>query len=373
MNKDINKLLKDNLLFKDPSKLRKIVYYNLEIIIKEIYKINKTYIEENTNNILNIYPETEVFNTWFVSFLIDNKYNPDILLSYLSNNPHIKVSNYYLSLLILSGKYIKDSSVSIYLPYLTKDNPKLLATKQSFLKEKIDTRVIDKVINENIDLLATEMIISINSVAKDSSNSVKNLYLKELPFIKQLIKELTKSTQINLSDIIPLTKGANNVPYKIGDKVLKIGSSRRTFNINDNKRFLKPLYRKDIKLDDKNILYLEITQYVDTNNITNEDVYQIYQELREQNIYWLDPKPENLGRLTKENRIYYPGITSVDILSTGYKTKDDTILPPGELIILDNDYIFTEEELIKLNLLKVIKNNKYERRYQENKKNKVIK
>lgn len=373
MNKDINKLLKDNLLFKNPSKLRKIVYYDLETVIKEIYKINKTYIEENTNNILNIYPEIEVFNTWFVSFLIDNKYNPDILLSYLSNNPHIKVSNYYLSLLILSGKYIKDSSVSIYLPYLIKDNPKLLTAKQSFLKEKIDTRVIDKVINENIDLLVAEMIISVNSVAKDSSNSVKKLYLKELPFIKQLIKELTKSTQINLSDIIPLTKGANNVPYKIGDKVLKIGCSRRTFNINDNKRFLKPLYRKDIKLDDKNILYLEITQYVDTNNITNEDVYQIYQELREQNIYWLDPKPENLGRLTKENRIYYPGITSVDILSTGYKTKDDTILPPGELIILDNDYIFTEEELIKLNLLKVIKNNKYERRYQESKKNKVIK
>lgn len=30
-------------------------------------------------------------------------------------------------------------------------------------------------------------------------------------------------------------------------------------------------------------------------------------------------------------------------------------------------------KLIKLNLLKVIKNNKYERRYQESKKNKVIK
>ena len=36
-------------------------------------------------------------------------------------------------------------------------------------------------------------------------------------------------------------------------------------------------------------------------------------------------------------------------------------------------HFFTEEELIKLNLLKVIKNNKYERRYQESKKNKVIK
>lgn len=364
MAKNLNSLIKDNLLFKDPTKLREVVYYDLETIIKEIYKTNKEYIEKNINNILNIYPNLETFNTWFISFLINNNYNPRILLSYINNNPHIQVSSYYLSILILSNKYLKISEVSKYISLVTNTNPHLLTTKKQFKKEHIDTLVIDKVINENIDIIAKELLTN--------NKNISDTY-QYLSFIKELIKELIQEEKVKLSDIIPLTKGSSCYPYKIGDKVLKIGTQRKTFYISDNSRFLKPLYRKDLELPDNNKLYIEITEYVDTSNITKEDVFKIYQELRDENLFWLDPKPENLGRLLKDNKVYFNDIQKVDINSTSYKTQTNTILPAGELVLLDNEYIYTESEIIKLNLLSVIKNNKYERKYQEQKKNKVTK
>ena len=61
--------------------------------------------------------------------------------------------------------------------------------------------------------------------------------------------------------------------------MLKIGRRREVFTKKNNKRFLQPLYREEIlDKDELNFLFcIEITERVDTTNITKEDEYLILQ------------------------------------------------------------------------------------------------
>ena len=114
----------------------------------------------------------------------------------------------------------------------------------------------------------------------------------------------------------------------------------------NNKRFLKPLYRSEILDNDKKsfLFCIEITEYVDTSNITKDDVYMIYKELREKGLVWSDCKESNLGRLIKDNRVYFNDIDYVSKKATGYDCDNSEVLKKGDLVIVDTDFIYDEEE-----------------------------
>ena len=109
---------------------------------------------------------------------------------------------------------------------------------------------------------------------------------------------------------------------------------------------------------------MEINEEVDTKNITDADVYYVYKELRKQRLVWTDPKKENLGRLIKDNKIYFDGVDKVDKNSTGFLTDSDYSLKAGDLVIIDTDFIYDEDDLDYLNHVTFLWP-RFEQRYQD--------
>ena len=125
--------------------------------------------------------------------------------------------------------------------------------------------------------------------------------MKDLEIIEQIINELLKHEGKQKEDIIKIAEGGYSSVYKIGSKIIKIGEEPQTYKLpKDSKRFLRPLIRRKIETKGK-MINIEITEAVDTEGITDEDVYKIYKELREEGIIWTDAKKENLGKLRYDN------------------------------------------------------------------------
>ena len=104
--------------------------------------------------------------------------------------------------------------------------------------------------------------------------------------------------------------------------------------------------------------------------------YLIYKELRDDGIIWLDAKKENLGRLEKDNISHFSKPLYVKNETVGYISetlKQDTPLQKGELVIIDTDFLFREEDF-NPNILDRRANTSFyrifEQRYQEEKKQK---
>lgn len=206
--------------------------------------------------------------------------------------------------------------------------------------------MINKRIRNNNKLVSEEIIST--AVSRDLKDDIIN---KSISIITD---ELKNNENVNYEDICILSKnGAYSTAYQIGDKVLKIGKRREVFVKQNNKRFLQPLYREEI-FDKDNVGYLfwiEINELVDTKNITKEDVYLVYKELRDCGLVWTDCKEENIGRLLKDNKVYFKGIDRVDKNAVGYNNDNEEILKKGDLVIIDNDYIYDEEDYFKNNYL----------------------
>ena len=52
-------------------------------------------------------------------------------------------------------------------------------------------------------------------------------------------------------------------------------------------------------------IFFEVIEKVDTNinDITKEEIYKLYKNIREIGLIWTDVKIDNVGRLIKDNKI----------------------------------------------------------------------
>lgn len=340
-------LIVDNDLFfaNEKTIFRKLNISGLFECLELMYNFNNDYVKSHFTNIFN-YGNSLLFYKKCLDFLMNHGINANDIIAFLDNND-ISINYNYFALAMLE----KTHNVSLIMnniDYFLINNHKLLEFKKilvSFDYKLKYNEEINDYIDTNPDLIIREIaifndIISVDVIEKEKYTS----------FLKQLIEEILQNEKLNYHDIEYLDSGYYSKVYKIGDKVLKIGNERKKFNIPFNKRFLKPLYRQNISsLDGKKTLFcIEITECVDTNDITDDDVYKVYKELRDEGLIWTDCKRSNLGRLKKDNKIYFDGITSVSKNSTGYLDDNDEILKKGELVIIDNDYIFPETEFFDL-------------------------
>lgn len=340
-------LIVDNDLFfaNEKTIFRKLNISGLFECLELMYNFNNGYVKSHLTNIFN-YGNSLLFYKKCLDFLMNNGVNANSIINLLdANNVAVDYNNFTVAIL---EKTHNASLIMNNIDYFLLNNSKLLEFKKilvSFDYKLKYNEEINDYIDTNPDLIIREIaifndIISVDVIEKEKYTS----------FLKQLIEEILQNEKLNYHDIEYLDSGYYSKVYKIGDKVLKIGNERKKFNIPFNKRFLKPLYRQNISsLDGKKTLFcIEITECVDTNDITDDDVYKVYKELRDEGLIWTDCKRSNLGRLKKDNKIYFDGITSVSKNSTGYLDDNDEILKKGELVIIDNDYIFPETEFFDL-------------------------
>lgn len=173
-----------------------------------------------------------------------------------------------------------------------------------------------------------------------------------------MIREVYDKEGIRPSDITILGEGVYSKAFSVGSKVIKIGGEAETYRIPKNSaRFLQPLVRYEAF----GLGRIEISEKVEMDpNITDEELYEIYKELRDEGMIWGDAKWDNVGRLLKDNSIHLENFVhanaddiekrQVDIEpygpNLGFKSDESPsrVLKAGELVIIDVDFIYDENE-----------------------------
>ncbi len=326
-----------------------LFYSNLDLLVNK-YKKNIFKIINKISEVDNSYINKKVLT--LMPYYLDGKLNSDYIFiirkidlndvfKYIIDNKLIfKTNNFIKDIINSKGK---NQTIIDNLDYIINNSVKILELK-NILKEYNVTdnfiKKLDCVIDTNPDKIILELVSINNLTLKDLEQE------KILDTLRIILKELKNYFSLDYHDIKYLGRGGFSNVILIGDKVLKVGKKRKCFFIKDNKRFLKPIYRQEIKCinNDSVLICIEITQQVDTINIDGFDLFNIYKELRDQHLIWTDCRLDNIGRLLHDNKIYYNDINKTNINATGYSSCQDEILKKGDIVIIDNDFIYTEKE-----------------------------
>lgn len=344
-------------------------------MFKIIYKkdLTKTFFNKKILARIDYNETTQFLYDYIFAFLINVNHNSDELeeiFEYLIKNKTSFLTSKFINCLFQSNyKYIVENNFYCILnSYNDVFELKEIIRQDDQLLNKFNCYVNNNPNKLIYNIIKYGFILDLEEINKE----------KIFDTIKTIIYELLSNEEKQYSDIEYLGQGGTSFVVSIGDKVLKLGQQRKYFKIDNNKRFLKPLLRTEIKkVDSEEILgCVEITERVDTNNITEKDVYELYKELRTEGYYWGDCKVQNVGRLIKRNQIYFSDLNPT-MGAVNYKNYCSEELQAGELVILDNDYIISENEFSKLDesrkkeILEMI--DIYEKSYQEELKEKAVK
>jgi hypothetical protein len=263
-------------------------------------------------------------------------------------------------------EYIEDLIKSNEIDYICDNMEEIVDFSDIRLLIKLDLLKKLKEVNSNkfneIQYSIICKIIGIKPQLLDS-NTLRGLTI--------IVNEVAQNENVDISKLEYIGKGSLADVYKLGNKVIKFGENRLTDKIPYHKRILQPLVRRRVYHGYKD-LYVEIAEYIKTDNeITDEDAYAIYKELREDGIIWLDAKRENLGRLEKDNIAHFNEQICVKNETVGYipeTIKKEEPLHKGDLVILDTDLLFRaqnfDERLLNSNINKEFYQ-LCEQRYQE--------
>ena len=240
----------------------------------------------------------------------------------------------------------------------------LLKYEDDFLKTLINNNELDYLIKSIKDIVRYHKLNDIVlAYIKQNIDSIPNTILEEIILV--IIKSLTESASIysnynieplrnlllkaaneqelSILDLKYVGAGGFTKVYRLGEKAIKIGYTRRCTSIPDNRRLLIPDFKGYIEKE-----YVEVTDYLETTkDISEEEAYQVYKELRDMGIVWIDPYEHNLARVTeivlnniKERR--KKGNIKGVIPNDNSSFWDE--LKVGDLVIIDLDHMFYENE-----------------------------
>ena len=170
-------------------------------------------------------------------------------------------------------------------------------------------------------------------------------------------------------DIEYVGSGFTCITFRVGDNIIKLGKS----NYENSPKKLEsqyqvPIYvRGSYEIGNKAYLRVEIAPYVDTNNITYEDAYKAYSNIRNLGYIWNDPKEENIGRIIN--------VDGCKIGGKKYVPKQQ--YKKGDLVLIDLDdiaYVGEETSDTVLEEIALMSYNsnvyKFETRYMEERRRK---
>lgn len=218
---------------------------------------------------------------------------------------------------------------------------------------------------DNIYLPAIEKLETKNENGMDYSIVLDQINVTCSEIIKhgrtadyeKLVKFINQASNDNTFKVCGL--GSYNIIMQVGDKILKVGGKesdrkdRDSFKIPYHPRILLPTIRKkDGVADPDHPLVVGLYETVDVDSeITDEEVLEVYKELREAGIRWIDVKKENLGRLKKDNLQYEFGsnmpapLEYLGFEDIGIERKT---LKAGDIVIIDVDELYTDGKADKM-------------------------
>lgn len=252
----------------------------------------------------------------FLKLLVENRRNiPYLTIEYKGNNKQIIYDNLAL--------FIENAQNLYALMNFVKDNPTAVSQVKAYIDNN-EEKAINSIFCET-----------------DRLGKIKDPTLKGV--IRLLVLDVMKNENVKFSDITYNGGGFSRVLF-IGDKVLKLGN-RVTKKISNNPYIISPLLRQELNINNEKC-FVEVTERVDTSiKPSMDELYQLFKNLRDLGLKWTDIKAANVGRLKRENVIHWKGPLepTEEVLGLDPK-RGTTILGKGDLVILDADFIYDEND-----------------------------
>lgn len=253
----------------------------------------------------------------------------------------------------------------------------------------MDTKVRTKDKNTKEDNSLSEQVKKIYQEFNDnrikingSDEKVKEDRELILNMIMTLFKEICENENVKMEDIHQIGAGGFVNVFKVGDKVVKIGM-RYTKTYPNNPYVISPLLRNILatsKGKKREGIWVEVIEYADVldeTTVTEEELYELYSKMRDIGLEWLDIDPDNVGRLRKDNIIHWNDSLEPNdsALNLSPKVGNDIILKKGDLVIIDDDFIYEEgkvpiEQFNNFNFIDTWK--EFSKRYNEEHKDKCL-
>ncbi len=299
--------------------------YSIDIIKKlensnnSIYK-NLEYIESE-----NITLFKEIVSTSLLNWTNYDRVND--VIEYIKNKNYLK-------------KYLHNKN---YFDAITKKSNNLLSLKEYTSNDFLINKKIAKIIDQNARLFTKQIL---NKAIKDFRMEY-DIIPTNLKIIEQInyliIKEIVDNEKVKISSIKLIGRGEFSDVYQIGNKIIKLGKKRGTKTFPNNPYIVKPLLRKEFELGEKTKIFVEVCEKILTNCCTKEDVDEIYKKMRRLGLVWIDVKQKNLGKLLKDNKIYwYKPLSPSDTALMLQEYRGSEELKKGDVVICDADYIYDE-------------------------------
>lgn len=169
----------------------------------------------------------------------------------------------------------------------------------------------------------------------------ESVYDEGFIYLKKIIKSLLQEEKQKVEDFIYIHSGIKSDVYKIGSKILKLSYQKIQPSVPKSKYNIESI-TGEIKVDGFSVVfdimdYLEPLCEIKMSQKTRKDiVYKIYKAYRKEGKIWVDPKPENVGRLLKDNKI--------NLNSVLYLKEEGDILKKGEYANFDLEFIYGEND-----------------------------
>ena len=275
--------------------------------------------------------------------------------------------------------FLKDNG--IYLPILYKHIDTILehipSDKLFYLKDIVKNdkdvyrRVIDTIrfhYKKNIKTLIKSMymrVVITHSYYHDLSYIQGKEFQDILEIIYLIIEDVCKNEDVDISSVENTGTGSYSSVLLIGSKVVKIGLSRITPSFPNNPYVNAMLLRKEFPINKSESIFVEVNEKVDSkDSISDEELYQLYKKLRDIHLFWLDVAKRNVGRLLKDNKVYwrFPLPLTEEVLGLQSFRGNET-LKKGDIVILDNDVIYDEEVFLKHHYSSTDLQKEFEKRY----------
>lgn len=311
-----------------PNQIKKLINNILKIDFNLEYRdilTNLTYIIEEKepkliSYMLNTYLKDERTCNLIIKIMFSKEIYPNLILENLDSI----LKEEHLDLLLLKENIINNPKA------IEKINTTIQTNPQKYLIRSL-TKICTDFIKIKLNELNTTEVKTFNTI---------------LEIIYLIMEDICKNEHIPLSNIQILNNGNFSTVLQIGNKVLKIGYPRATKTFPNNPYISAILLRKEFFINKNNSIFIEVNEKSNTKTkITKKELYQLYKNLRELHLIWIDIAERNVARLTRANKIYWREELPITDQKLGLEPyRGNIILQKGDLIIIDNDLIFTEND-----------------------------
>ncbi len=292
--------------------------------------MNYKELVENAEWIVNHYDKKDI-----LIMSNDLKYDDRLKFLYktycISNNKDFKESfaSYYYE-----EEFLKQLVSNNELEYIVKNINKIIKRADSlkdiplsYLKNNED-----KINMEDLDRIE-------DAIAKATSMYYPNTKEKDMIKLKELLSKTAREENTTLLDLRSIDYGCYSKVYKLKNKIVKVGYKRECPDMPENNRILYPYYKGYIGSD-----YVEITDYVNSiGKITDEELYDVYRDIRNEGLVWLDPGKENLARISSDI-LYKMHNRRKDLTNKGIIKNDKHVTELKDILLIDLDHVVFEDD-----------------------------